>query len=93
MYEYKLYSKISPQECLASAKGRTEDTRNNLITFSSTHDKLANWVTYTVLVNEALGKRADTVDFWIKVADVRLPAHMLTNRQLTRSPAEIPLVE
>ncbi|KAF9021750.1 ras GEF [Hymenopellis radicata] len=74
LYEYRLYNKITPQECLASNKSRSDDSRpgdvrSNLSSFSSTHDKLANWVTYSILIHEALGKRADTIDFWIKVAD------------------------
>lgn len=42
----------------------------NLSAFCATHDKLASWVKMSILNNEFLGKRADTVDFWIKVAEV-----------------------
>jgi son of sevenless len=72
--EYRLYNKISPQECIKYAKTQVGKPVCNLMNFCATHDKLAAWVTSTVLSNEALGKRADTVDFWIKVAEVCPPA-------------------
>ena len=42
----------------------------NLIMYCGTHDKLGAWVKMSILNQEVLGKRADTVDFWIKVAEV-----------------------
>ncbi|KAK0246451.1 ras guanine nucleotide exchange factor domain-containing protein [Armillaria nabsnona] len=67
LFEYTLYSKVTPQDCLVYAK--SPQSAPNLNAFCATHDKLASWVTFSVLNNEALGKRADTIDFWIKVAE------------------------
>ncbi|KAJ6486221.1 ras guanine nucleotide exchange factor domain-containing protein [Mycena vitilis] len=69
LLEFKLYVKITAQECISYAKVQTGKAVENLCTFCATHDKLAAWVKTSILNNEALGKRADTVDFWIKVAE------------------------
>ncbi|KAF8899165.1 ras guanine nucleotide exchange factor domain-containing protein [Infundibulicybe gibba] len=69
LLEYRLYAKISPQECITYAKIQTGDVVANLCSFCSTHDKLAGWVKTSILNNEMLSRRADTVDFWIKVAE------------------------
>ncbi|KIY73446.1 ras GEF [Cylindrobasidium torrendii FP15055 ss-10] len=69
-YEHRLYQRITPQECLEVATTRRpEGGARHLYAFTSTHDKLANWVMASILNQEALAKRADTIDFWIKVAD------------------------
>lgn len=67
LFEYTLYSKVTPQDCLLYAK--SPQLAPNLNNFCATHDKLATWVTFSVLNNDALGKRADTIDFWIKVSE------------------------
>lgn len=41
----------------------------HLFAFCATHDKLVNWVKTTILMTDVLGRRADTIDFWIKVAE------------------------
>ncbi|KAJ7687418.1 ras guanine nucleotide exchange factor domain-containing protein [Mycena rosella] len=69
LLEFKLYVKLTAQECISYAKTQTGKVVENLCTFCATHDKLAAWVKTSILTNEALGKRADTVDFWIKVAE------------------------
>ncbi|KAK7063870.1 ras guanine nucleotide exchange factor domain-containing protein [Favolaschia claudopus] len=69
LLEFKLYAKLTPHECISYAKTQTGKKVENLTTFCATHDKLAAWVKTSILTNEALGKRADTVDFWIKVAE------------------------
>ncbi|KAJ7597375.1 ras guanine nucleotide exchange factor domain-containing protein [Mycena floridula] len=69
LLEFSLYSKITTQECLRYAKIQSGKPVANLVAFCATHDKLAAWVQSTVLSNEALGRRADTVDFWIRVAE------------------------
>jgi son of sevenless-like protein len=43
--------------------------------FCSTHDKLAAWVKTSILSNTGLGKRADIIDFWIRVAEVSNVLH------------------
>ena len=70
LYEYRLYQKIRPRECINWAKTQKGETVANLANFCSTHDKLAAWVKLSVLCNDGLGKRADMIDFWIKVAEV-----------------------
>jgi son of sevenless-like protein len=70
LLEFGLYVRISPQECLAYAKTQSGTAVANLVEFCGTHDKLASWVKSSVLLNDALSKRADTIDFWIKVAEV-----------------------
>lgn len=72
LFEHKLYTKIRPQECLNWAKTQSGPSVANLIVFCSTHDKLASWVKMSILNHDVLGKRADVVDFWIKVAEVCL---------------------
>ncbi|THV06545.1 ras GEF [Dendrothele bispora CBS 962.96] len=86
LLEYRLYAKITDQECLNLAKSRPSASSStgpssksspppkvcltlNLDNFCATHDKLAAWVTSTILNNDQLSRRADTVDFWIKVAE------------------------
>ncbi|KAJ7024347.1 ras guanine nucleotide exchange factor domain-containing protein [Mycena alexandri] len=69
LLEFKLYVKLTAQECISYAKTQTGKQVENLCKFCATHDKLAAWVKTSILTNEALGKRADTVDFWIKVAE------------------------
>jgi son of sevenless-like protein len=69
-YEYRLYQKIRPSECINWAKTQKGETVANLMSFCATHDKLAAWVKMSVLSNDGLGKRADMIDYWIKVAEV-----------------------
>ncbi|KAJ7269310.1 ras guanine nucleotide exchange factor domain-containing protein [Mycena haematopus] len=69
LLEFKLYVKLTAHECISYAKTQTGKQVENLTAFCATHDKLAAWVKTSILTNEALGKRADTVDFWIKVAE------------------------
>lgn len=70
LLEYKLYDKISPQECITHTKEPLGKSVANIIAFCSTHDKLAAWVKMSILNNEALGRRAETIEFWIRVAEV-----------------------
>lgn len=71
LLEYRLYSKIRPQECLNWGKVQKGESVKNLISFCATHDKLAAWVKLSILSNDGLGKRADSIDMWIKIAEVR----------------------
>jgi son of sevenless len=70
LIEHALYAKVHPQECLKWTKTQSGKTVEGLQAFCATHDKLAAWVKMSILENEALGKRSDTVEFWIKVAEV-----------------------
>ena len=71
LLESSLYVKVTPQECLNYAKIQNGETVVKLQEFCATHDKLGSWVKTSILNNETLSKRADTVEFWIKVAEVR----------------------
>lgn len=63
--------RIRPRECLSWAKSQRGEAVFNLTAFCSTHDKLACWVRSSVLSNDSLGKRADIIDMWIRIAEVR----------------------
>ncbi|KAF4612001.1 hypothetical protein D9613_004145 [Agrocybe pediades] len=69
LYEHSFYVKITPQECLSYAKTQKGESVRRLVDFCSTHDKLAGWVKGSVLTTEVLLKRAETIDFWVKVAE------------------------
>ncbi|KAH9486367.1 Cell division control protein 25 [Psilocybe cubensis] len=73
LWEYALYIKITPQQCLSYAKAKARTNPDpafaNLQEFCATHDKLNGWVKKTILISDSLPKRADTVEFWIKVAE------------------------
>ena len=70
LHEHDLYAKIRPQECLNWAKTQTGRSVANVIIYCGTHDKLGAWVKMSILNQETVGRRADTVDFWVKVAEV-----------------------
>ena len=67
--ESRVFSKIRMSDCLALTRTRAAAT--NLNAFSN-GEKVSDWVQMSILANEGLGKRADTIDFWIRVAEVRL---------------------
>jgi son of sevenless-like protein len=69
--EHAIYARIRPQECLSYIRTQNGKSVENLHAFCATHDKLASWVKTSILDNETLSRRSDTVDLWIKVADVR----------------------
>jgi len=71
LLESDLYRKIGSQECFLWAKVKEGDTVKNIRSFCATHDRLADWVKYSILEVSALGKRANLVDFWVRVAEVR----------------------
>ena len=70
LYEYSMYAKIRPQECLNWVKTRIGESVANLLAFCALHDKVAAWVKQSVLWDENVGSRADLLDHWIKVAEV-----------------------
>ena len=78
LFEFQRYVRVTPQECLRHATGR--QTGGGLSAFCSTHDKLAFWVKVSILEHDGLGKRANTLEFWIKVAEVSLSAFTYSNR-------------
>ncbi|KAF5392464.1 hypothetical protein D9757_002243 [Collybiopsis confluens] len=74
VYEFKLYSKLSPQDCMLPGPQTIRPagctgTREALSVFCATHDRVAAWVTDSILSTDNLAKRSDTVDHWIKVAE------------------------
>lgn len=79
LYEARLYLKLRPHECLAWSSNQKGNNVPNLRAFVSTSDKLAAWVKMSILNNDALGKRADTIELWIKVAEV-IDVYILRSR-------------
>jgi son of sevenless-like protein len=69
LLEHKLYIKIRQQECLQWADTQTGHLVENLAAFCATHDKLVAWVKMSILDSEVIGRRADTIAFWIKAAE------------------------
>lgn len=72
VYEFGLYAKITPQQCLTYVKTRTGNDVAKLRDFCSTHDKLGAWVKMNILNSDAPGKRGSMIDYWIKVAEACL---------------------
>ncbi|KAG8969725.1 hypothetical protein FRC03_001070 [Tulasnella sp. 419] len=69
LVEYRLYSQIRPSECMYWSKAQHGPQVENLNKFCATSDRLANWVKYSILSLDSLGKRADVVAQWIKIAE------------------------
>ncbi|KAI9444951.1 ras GEF [Lactarius indigo] len=69
LFESTLYRNIRAQECFLWSKTKEGDTIKNIQAFCATHDRLADWVKCSILEVDALGKRANVVDFWIRVAE------------------------
>jgi len=71
LFESALYRKIRAQECFLWTKIKEGDTVQNIQSFCAVHDRLADWVRCSILEVDVLGKRANMLDFWIRVAEVR----------------------
>jgi len=71
LLESEPYRKIRPQECFLWSKIKEGEVVKNIQAFCATHNKLADWVKCSILEVSTLGKRANVVDFWIRVAEVR----------------------
>ncbi|KAH9004185.1 ras GEF [Lactarius hatsudake] len=69
LFESTLYRDIRAQECFLWSKTKEGDTIKNIQAFCATHDRLADWVKCSILEVDALGKRANMLDFWIRVAE------------------------
>lgn len=69
LLEYDLYGKITPLECLTYVRKQTGPDIQNLLSFCSTYDKLGSWVKMSILSMNAITKRGQTIDHWIKVAE------------------------
>ncbi|KAH9050502.1 ras GEF [Lactarius hengduanensis] len=69
LFESTLYRNIRAQECFLWSKTKEGDTIKNIQAFCATHDRLADWVKCSILEVDALGKRANLLDFWIRVAE------------------------
>jgi son of sevenless-like protein len=75
LYEFRLYCELQARECLVWHKVQTGEAVQNLVAFVSHSNKLANWVKYSILSKDRLGERADSVDKWIRVAEVNSQAN------------------
>ncbi|KAI0962330.1 hypothetical protein AcW1_001177 [Taiwanofungus camphoratus] len=72
LYEHSLYRQIRPQECLNRVKTTAGDSGiTNITAFCSTRHRLVTWVKTSILSTEEVRERAATIDFWIRVAEVR----------------------
>ncbi|KAI0778672.1 ras GEF [Trametes elegans] len=69
MHEQRLYSKIRVLDCLNWVKSLSGNGTRNLMAFNSFNDKLCSWVKMSILNTEGMGKRSDTIEYWIKVAE------------------------
>lgn len=70
IHEQKLYSRIRVSECLNWVKSPVGNGVKHLAAFNAFNEKLCAWVKTSILNTESTGKRADTIDFWIKIAEV-----------------------
>src|ERR1700744_3214443 len=70
LYEFRLYTELQARECLVWPKLQIGEAVQNLVTFASHSNKLASWVKYSILSKDRLDDRADTVDKWIRIAEV-----------------------
>ncbi|KXN88925.1 Cell division control protein 25 [Leucoagaricus sp. SymC.cos] len=66
---YDLYRKILPHECITYARSQKAPGVANLREFCASHNKVSFWVQVSILTIETMKKRAETVDYWIKVAE------------------------
>jgi son of sevenless-like protein len=76
LFESESYRKIRPQECFLWSKIKEGEAIKNIHAFCAIHDKLADWVKCSILEAPVLGKRANVVDFWVRVAEVCWWAHL-----------------
>jgi len=89
MYEHKMYAKIRGQECLRWSKVQTGNTVKNLAAFSQTHNKLTSWVKISILEMDGPIKRAQIVNFWIRVAEASLHLSYLQHLALSDWSTEV----
>ncbi|KAJ3561149.1 hypothetical protein NP233_g10371 [Leucocoprinus birnbaumii] len=66
---FDVYRKILPHECIMYLRSRGDDSVANLREFCASHDKVVSWVQTSILNVDTMKKRAETVDYWIKVAE------------------------
>jgi son of sevenless-like protein len=85
LLESDLYRKIRRQECFLWSKTKEGDAVKNIRSFCAAHDRLADWVKCSILEVPALGKRANVVDFWIRVAEVRSNGFSYSKARLTQT--------
>jgi len=70
MILFEMYRKILPQECIMYARSQNGPGITNLQEYCGVHDKVVSWVQKSILDIGVIKKRAEAVDYWIKVADV-----------------------
>ncbi|KIJ22186.1 hypothetical protein PAXINDRAFT_178279 [Paxillus involutus ATCC 200175] len=73
---HDLYAVIRPRECLNWVKARTLTDVACLRRFFDVHDQIAMWVQKSILSHDNLARRAEALDFWIRVAE---KCHSLQN--------------
>ncbi|KZT42687.1 ras GEF [Sistotremastrum suecicum HHB10207 ss-3] len=68
LVESQKYAQIQPRDCVAWTKALKQDD-NLRPMFGALKEQLSMWVKTSILNQTSLGKRADTVERWIKVAE------------------------
>ena len=68
----EMYRKILPQECITYARSHNGPGMTNLREYCAVHDRVVSWVQKNILDIGVIKKRAEAIDYWIKVADVSL---------------------
>lgn len=66
---FEMYRKILPQECIMYARSHNGPGTTNLREYCAVHDRVVSWVQKSILDTGVIKKRAEIVDYWIKVAD------------------------
>ncbi|KAL1762527.1 ras guanine nucleotide exchange factor domain-containing protein [Schizophyllum commune] len=74
-HEYELYSRVTPDACFTFARGKPAP---ELSAFCATHDAVAALVKRSTLACDTAARRANAIDFWIKVAEKSRGLHNLS---------------
>ena len=67
---HTLYATIRRNDCLDWTVGRRGTEVTGLRRFFDMHDCVASWVQRAILTNDDITRQAETLDFWIRVAQV-----------------------
>lgn len=67
---HTLYATIRQDDCLDWTMGRRRTNVTGLRRFFDIHDYIASWVQKSTLACDDMTRQTETLDFWIKVAEV-----------------------
>ena len=71
LHEHRLYAKLEPRECMHWMTPSMADGIPNLTAFCMARARLTGWVRASLLGVDGLSRRAEMLEFWIRVAEVR----------------------